>query len=90
MGWPHEINYFFVSVLMELLLKKRWEMNNAINAVVQPKSPLGKAGFLRDGSCLPYRVLLGGLEPSLLAPEANALSTELQEREADFTINTGS
>ena len=36
------------------------------------------------------RVLLGGLEPSLLAPEANALSTELQEREADFTINTGS
>jgi hypothetical protein len=32
-------------------------------------------------------VLLGGLEPPLLAPEANALSTELQEREADFTIN---
>jgi hypothetical protein len=31
-------------------------------------------------------VLLDGLEPSLLAPEANALSAELQEREADFTI----
>lgn len=32
-------------------------------------------------------VLLGGLEPPFLAPEANALSTELQERDADFTIN---
>ena len=31
-------------------------------------------------------MLLGGLEPPLLAPEANALSAELQEREADFTI----
>ena len=33
-----------------------------------------------------FFVLLGGLEPPLLAPEANALSAELQEREADFTI----
>ncbi len=42
------------------------------------KKPAILAGFF---------VLLCGLEPQLLAPEANALSTELQERDADFTIN---
>ena len=34
-------------------------------------------------------MLSGGLEPPLLAPEANALSAELREREADFTIKLG-
>ncbi len=50
------------------------------------KKPALMAGFPVDQGIY-LRVLLGGLEPSFLAPEANALSTELQEREADFTIN---